>query len=206
MTTKQRVLMFVYSNRNIWGAALALVGLLLYFTGIIDRFWYLIVPGLYAIGWLIAPQSEAVDLQLRQEMSADEIRHQLDELSRVARKKLPKDLAAQVDSIKNTIIGMLPLLVNANPADKDVYTVRETALHYLPDTLQNYLNLPSAYANYHPIKDGKTAKQLLSEQLALLDEEMKEIAVDLNKADSQKLLAHGRFLRDRFQESESWLT
>lgn len=198
--------MFVYSNKNIAGCALALIGLLLYFTGIIDRFWYLIVPGLYAIGWLIAPQSPAVDVQMRQEMSADEIRQQLNELSKIAKRKLPKDLAAQVESIKATIIDMLPLLVNAGPSDRDVFAVRQTALQYLPDTLQNYLNLPPAYANYHPIKDGKTARQLLSEQLAMLDEEMKEIAVDLNKSDSQKLLAHGRFLRDRFQESESWLT
>jgi len=206
MTTKQRLLLFLYSNKNIAGSALALLGLVLFFAGIISAFWYLIVPGLYAIGWLVAPQSEDVTLRLQQQMSAEEIRQQLNELSQLAKRKLPKELSTTVESIKTTILEILPFIADASLGNKDVYTVRETALTYLPNTLQNYFNLPPAYANYHPIRDGKSARQLLEEQLTLLDKEMKEIAVDLHQADSQQLLAHGRFLRDRFQESESWLT
>jgi hypothetical protein len=206
MTTKQRLLLFLYSNKNIVGCLLALAGLALYFTGIIDRFWYLIVPGLYAVGWLITPGNPAFDLRLRQEMSAEEIRDRLNELERVARKRLPKESAAHVSSIKQTIEEILPAITNLDSPDQSIFALRQTVMQYLPDTIQNYLALPPAYANVHPVKEGKTAKQLLEEQLRLLDEEMKAIAIDINKADTQRLLAHGRFLEERFQTAESWLT
>jgi len=44
-----------YSTGNLLGSALALIGLGLYFTGLIDRWWWLIVPGLYLSGLLLAP-------------------------------------------------------------------------------------------------------------------------------------------------------
>jgi hypothetical protein len=55
------------------------------------------------------------------------------------------------------------------------------------------LNLPRAYANAQPIKDGKTARQLLVGQLDILDREY--------KSDSQRLMAHGRFLQDTFGQN-----
>lgn len=68
-------------------------------------------------------------------------------------------------------------------------------------TSQGYMNLPKAYANLQPVKDGKTAKQLLVEQLTLLDIEMKEVVQEVYRNDTQKLIAHGRFLQDKFQKS-----
>ena len=75
---------------------------------------------------------------------------------------------------------------------------------YLPTALQNYLSLPPAFANLHPVRDGKTARQLLNEQLDILDPEMKEIVVDISANDTQKLLAHGRFL-SRSSTSKTFL-
>ena len=83
-----------------------------------------------------------------------------------------------------------------------MHIIRQTVLDYLPETLQNYTNLPPAFANLHPVRNGKTARQLLSEQLDLLDKQMVEVAVDLAKNDTQKLLAHGRFLEAKFSQSD----
>jgi len=48
MTRKQRILLFLYSTPNIVGSLLGILGLALFFFGVIGRFWLLIVVGLYA--------------------------------------------------------------------------------------------------------------------------------------------------------------
>lgn len=64
------------------------------------------------------------------------------------------------------------------------------------------MNLPSAYANLHPVKNGKTARQLLSEQLDLLDHSMQQIVEDIHRNDTQKLVVHGRFLEEKFRKDD----
>jgi len=76
--------------------------------------------------------------------------------------------------------------------------VRSTATTYLPDTLNAYLAVPAAYRNTAPIADGKTARQIVGEQLTVLAAKMKEIAQNTAADDAQALLANGRFLKERF--------
>lgn len=198
MRRTERILLFLYSTANIVGSILALVGLALYFTGIIGRYWLLIVIGLYLIGVLVTPRDTAYDLAIESQLSVDEIRNELNELVRRIRRRLPPEILAKVESIKESIFSILPLLADANAGDRNVYVIRQTAFAYLPEALEHYLNLPPAFANVHPIRDGKTARQLLHEQLEILDREMQELVVDISKNDTQKLLAHGRFLEQKF--------
>ncbi len=201
MDSRRRLLLFIYSTPNIVGALLGLFGLALYFMGVIDNFWILIVIGLYIIGVLATPKSPVYDLQIQNQLSVDEIRSELEALTRKIRGKAPKEILAKVESIKGSILEVLPQLVDMSSSDQNIFVIRQTALDYLPQTLENYLNLPKAYANVHPIKDGKTARQLLVEQLDILDREMKEIVQDIYKSDEQRLVAHGRFLQDKFGQS-----
>jgi len=69
----------------------------------------------------------------------------------------------------------------------------------LPGTVANYLALPSGFASLHPVRGGKTARQLLVEQLALLDTEIGSIATDVFGNDADRLAAHGDYLRAKFQ-------
>jgi hypothetical protein len=204
MTTRQRILLYLYGTPNIVGSALGILGLLLFFGGLINRFWLLIVLGLYGIGALATPRSPTYDLRLRNQLTAEEIREELENLVRSIRKRVPKDILAKVESIKNSILEILPSIVDVNSSDYDIYTIRQTALDYLPETLGNYLSLPPAFRNLHPVRDGKTAKQLLSEQLDLLDQQMKEIAQDFYRNDTQRLMAHGRFLEQKFRKTALW--
>ena len=87
--------------------------------------------------------------------------------------------------------------------DSNVFTIKKTALDYLPASLQNYLNLPPAYASLHPVKDGKTPKQLLLDQLGILDQEMKEVVQAVYANDTQKLMVQGQFLKDKFGKPAS---
>ena len=72
----QRVLMYLYSTKNIVGSLLALVGLVLFFAGIIGALWPVVVIGLYLIGVLVTPGNAAIDL--RSGFDPDDIRHALD--------------------------------------------------------------------------------------------------------------------------------
>jgi len=203
MTNRQRLLLYLYSNSNILGSLLGLVGLGLFFTGIISDFWLLIVLGLYGIGALAAPRNQAQELRLRHQMSAEELRQELEQLVNSIRRRVPKEIYQRVASIKNTIVEILPYLQRLDESNYNLYTIRQTALEYLPETLENYLKLPPAYANLHVVKDGKTAQKLLADQLDLLDIEMKSIAQDFYRNDTAQLVAHGRFLEEKFERPEA---
>ena len=201
-------LLFLYSRPNVIGLICGLVGLGLYVFNVIDRFWYLIVMGLYLIGVLIAsflsPRNANVKRRLRQQQSIDEIKTELDTLVRDIRRKVPRPVLEKVESIRASIMSVLPQIAEIE-GDYNAHVIRQTALEYLPETLENYLNLPPAMASLHPLKGGKTAKQILLEQLTLLDQEMQQLVIDVHEQDSQKMLIHGRFLESKFSKGESFI-
>src|SRR2546421_1657717 len=112
--------------------------------------------------------------------------------------KLPPELMAKVLKIRQIILGILPRLGNLPPGSPQLFVIERTATDYLPTSLQAYLNLPRAYATRHAVQDGKTPKEVLLDQLSLLEAKMNEVADDVHRNDSDRLLAHGRFLEERF--------
>src|SRR4030081_2857327 len=117
------------------------------------------------------------------------------------RGKVPDDVYQKVVSTQQTILGILPKIDRLGPGSQDAFVVQKTVTDYLPSTLQAYLNLPRAYATLHRLSDGRTAAQLLLEQLTLLDAKLGAVADAVNKNDADALLANGRFLEDRFGSS-----
>ena len=202
MNRPQQLILYLYSTKNIVGSALGLLGLILYFIGLINAWWFVIVIGLYLIGMLVTPDNPTYDLHLRNQLSVEELRAELEELVRTVRRKVPDEIYKKVVSIKESILSILPNIADVNSGDYNIYVIRQTALEYLPDALQNYMNLPPAYANLHPVKNGKTARQLLSEQLDLLDNSMQQIVEDIHRNDTQKLVVHGRFLEEKFRKDD----
>lgn len=200
---QKRLLFFLYGTPNLVGALLGLVGLLLFFTGVIQDYWLFIVVGLYAVGYLLTPKNRAVDLRLKSQLDAGEIRRELDELVVTVRSRVSKEVLEIIVSIKGSILEVLPTLVREGAGgNHHTYVIKQTALEYLPETLENYLKLPPAFARLHTLKDGKNAQQLLLEQLRLLDGTMKEIVVDIHRNDTDQLLINGRFLEEKFRKSE----
>jgi len=201
----RRGLLFFYSTPSIVGSVLGLIGLLLFFVGIIKSFWFFIVVGLYAVGVLVTPKSPTYDLQLSQQLTRAELQAALENLVNSIRNRVPAEILAKVQSITQSITEALPYVENLESSEYNIHVLRQMALDYLPSTLQNYLNLPKAYARLHPVKDGKTATQLLSEQLELLDAKLVEIVEDIHRKDTEQMLIHGRFLEDKFHRPEDWL-
>lgn len=199
---RKQLWLFLYSTPNIVGSALGILGLLFFFTGLIQDFWFLIVVGLYGVGLVVTPRNPQYEFTLRNQLSVAELRQALEALVNTIHKHVPDDIYAKVLSIKESILSILPQITDINSADHNLHVIRQTVLDYLPEALQNYLNLPPAFANLHPVKNGKTARQLLGEQLDLLDHQMKEIVEDIHRDDAQKLVVHGRFLEDKFRDAD----
>jgi hypothetical protein len=80
--------------------------------------------------------------------------------------------------------------------------VRETIARYLPETLANYIALPPIFRVTRVLKDGKTARDLLMDQLVVLDNQMKEVVGNLARGDADALLANGEFLEAKFRERD----
>jgi hypothetical protein len=196
------IVLYLYSNKNIAGCVLALAALGAYFGGLIHNFWPEIVVGAYGIGALATPGPPQVDAgAFESSLSPEEVARSLSAFVAKIGKLVPADVFALVQSIVGSISGILPMLTGTRGlTDQDSYTIRQTALHYLPETINAYLQLPPAFRNLQPVAEGKNAKQLLVEQLTVLDGKMKEIAQNLVSNNAQALLANGQFLRDRFSK------
>jgi hypothetical protein len=191
-----RVLLYLYSRKNIVASTLALLGIALFFLGLIGPVWPAVVIGLYLIGALVTPSGQKWDLLGGEEPS--DIAGALSRQVAAVKGKVPDDVYQKVVSIQQTILAILPKIKRLGPGSSDAFVVQKTASDYLPSTLQAYLNLPRAYATVHRLDDGRTAAQVLMDQLTLLDTKMDEVADAVNKNDTDALLANGRFLEDRF--------
>jgi hypothetical protein len=84
------------------------------------------------------------------------------------------------------------------PFSQDLYLVRQTASEYLPRTISTYLSLPQEAAEKPLSTNGKTAHEELKAQLDLLDSKLDDIAQDMQRQDTDRLLANRRFLEQRF--------
>lgn len=191
---------------NIIGCSLALLGLaghlLLALTSSEGGlpFWFAIVPALYVFGYLLGYLLQNNEAHLRfyhEQQNIDEIRTALSTLTKKTQKRLPPALAQKVQHICQTIDDVLPSLINATALNEDLFIVKQTVFDYLPSTIEAYLKLPTPYAQIHKLPDGKTAQQLLTEQITVIDDSINKIVGNLYTNDVDALRSNARFLRER---------
>lgn len=200
MEAKGRWYLFLYGNGNLLGSLLGLAGLLAHFASLFDKWWLAIVAGLYGIGYLAAPRPPQLHLALNRQLRVEEVEDALEDLLAKIKPHVVTEIYTLVSGIRDSIVAVLPKMLEGDSfGDHNLFTIRQTAMQYLPETLENYLKLPPAYRQLHAIDGQKTAKALLVEQLTLLDGKMKEIVENVHLADSQALLANGRFLDEKFK-------
>jgi hypothetical protein len=197
-----RALLWLYGNANIAGCLLAIAGPALLFAGVIDRGWLAITAGLYFAGYLMARRAPDIERRIEESLSAKETIDRLDEIIRRARPHLTPEMTTHLTSVRESVVEVLPRLAGATMHDGDGYTVRETVLRYLPETLANYVALPPAFRVTQPLQNGRTARQLLGDQLALLDTKLREVVANVAASDAQALLANGKFLEAKFRQSD----
>jgi hypothetical protein len=196
----RRVEAFLYSRRNIVGSLLAIAGLALHFVGLVSGIaWLPITVALYVIGVLLVPGDKGLAVSIGAAQDAAEVRDGLDRLTRALRGKVADDLLAKLASIRASILATLAIEdAPGDGADPNVYLIRQTALAYLPDAFSTYLRMPRVVAERRAIAGGRTPHDVLLDQLALMDRRLEDVADDMARHDSDKLLANGRFLADKF--------
>ena len=142
------------------------------------------------------PRTQAVPSDL------DSMKSALDALVAESNHQLPPDLVKKLDAVVDAIVDLHSAYSAGQMTPHDRFLVERTVDDYLPAALSAYRKIPVAYRS-SPLHDadGKTANQVLSDQLDLLRQRMAEVADAAYREDAEALLIHGRFLRSKFGSS-----
>ncbi len=156
-----------------------------------------LVPVLYAIGALAMPPSRE-ELDLASGLDTDDVGKSLSAIRNAVRNKVTAAVSIRVENICTLIEEILPRAMQLGQGSDEMQVLVKTATDYLPGTLQPYLSLPRTYAEKQQIVEGQTAAQILCSQLDVMTARMESVRDAVLKADSDKLLANGRFLEEKF--------
>ncbi len=187
------------ANLGLW--ALGVFAAVVILAGLVTGFWPLAVIGLAAVAGVAVAASRRRRV-VHSASDPGDVRGALTAQVRAMSGKVPTEVMGRVANIQNRILALLPRAEQLPAGSEDLYILRATALEYLPAALDSYLNLPRAYATVHRLDGGKTPEVVLLEQLTLLESKMEEISDDIARNDSDRLLANGRFLREKFGRRE----
>src|SRR5665647_520000 len=116
----------------------------------------------------------------------------------VARGVVPAPVASRVTRVSRTVRDTIPRLSNLGAGSLQAYNVMATATDYLPEAIGGYLRLPRQFADSRPVDRGKTSLMILIDQLDLLAATMDKVFDAVCRADAAALVAHGRFLAEKF--------
>src|SRR5262249_14759663 len=131
-------------------------------------------------------------------LDADDVDESLKKVQGRIHGRVPADVDLRVKQLATMITEMLPRADELADGSNARYLLVRTATDYLPSTLQAYLDLPRAYADTEVVAEGKTAHRLLCDQLDVLYTQMQSVSDAVNRADTDKLIANGKFLADKF--------
>lgn len=188
---------YLTSRRNLAGSALALVGAGLIVADPVGIQGLLLVAGLYLAGALSVRGKARVS---RFGFDPQRIQKALAEQIGAAAGRLPPEVLSRIQRIELTIrTEILPRLDCLPLGAPELYLVERTVTDYLPTAVEAYLRLPSGYVSSQPGSHGRAALEVLLEELDFLDAEMRQVAEAVHRTDMDRLLAHKRFLIDRFR-------
>ncbi len=126
------------------------------------------------------------------------LRHQLDALHAQIDGRVPTAVESRVDRIVAILRETLPRLDQLGMGSQQAHAAVQTVASYLPEALGAYMRLPRDYADQRPVSNGKTSLMVLCDQLDLLAHKMDEVYVAVCQSDADALVAHGRFLAEKF--------
>jgi hypothetical protein len=198
-----RIRRFLGSAGHVVGMLFAIGGLLLLNNGITSGPIGLALIGvLYVTGYFLAARPKLTPLGAPRSTETAKVSDQVDEMLAAIRRRVPDDVYYRVRSIRDAVIFTLESSGPHSEADPSIHMVRQTATTYLPEALSTYLALPRDYAE-NELVDGKhTSHDLLLDQLTLMDYKTRKVADEVIRRGSQELVTHGRFLADRYGESD----
>lgn len=198
---------FIFSNKNITGLICASLIVALGFIGFIKHAWFVVALIAYIFGYLIGPkEKEVVFYHVKGENMADYIgflhkflKNSLDN------SKLPIEAKSILQNITKDAVELLTFLQSKDSVDEsseEMMNLKSIFDTYIPKLINQFSKLPSDYANNIKTSSGKTAKDMLLEQLTLLEQKIKEISYGIYEDDVTALKVNGRFLKEKFDSSD----
>lgn len=192
---------YLTSRRNLAGSALALVGAGLALADPVGAQGLLLVAGLYLAGALSVRGNARVS---RYGFEPRQVQKSLAEQIGAAAGRVPPQVLTRLQRIELTIrTEILPRLDCLPLGAPELYLVERTVSDYLPTAVEAYLRLPNGYVSSQPGSHGRAALDVLVEELDFLDAEMRQVAEIVHRRDMDRLLAHKRFLVDRFRREDA---
>ena len=116
----------------------------------------------------------------------------------VADGAVPAPVASRVARVTRVVREAIPRLDRLGAGSEQAYSVMATATDYLPEAIDGYLRLPRDWANSRPVDNGRSSLMVLIDQLDLLARTMDQVLDAVNRSDAAALVAHGRFLTEKF--------
>ena len=116
----------------------------------------------------------------------------------VAAGSVPAPVASRVRRVDTVVRDTIPRLASLGAGSPQAYSVMATATDYLPEAVGGYLRLPRQFADSRPVDRGKSSLMVLIDQLDLLAATMDKVFDAVCRADADALVAHGRFLAEKF--------
>ena len=188
---------YLTSRRNLAGSALALVGVGLILVDPVGVQGLLLVVGLYIAGALAVRGNGRVS---RFGFDPQRVQKSLAQQLGATAGRVPPEILARMQRIELTIrTEILPHLDCLPLGAPELYLIERTVSDYLPTAVEAYLRLPRGYVSSQPGSQGRAAVDVLVEELDFLDAEMRQVAEVVHRTDMDQLLAHKRFLADRFR-------
>lgn len=197
---------WLYSRKNIVGCASATFAIILYLAGIIDIFAWGIIAGFYVAGYLLAPKEKTtVFFHLSNESLAD-YKGFLQRLYKNSEEYLPMEAKQKLQSICNNSNELLDFLDKSpehiNSFNEQIFSIKKIFDQYLPNLINRYIKLPKRYAETIVLQNEKTTKDMLMEQLKILDEQIIKISYAMYENDTKALQIHGKVLEQKFEEED----
>lgn len=195
-----RLRAYLTGRKNLAGSILALVGAGLAFADPVGPAGIVLVVGFYLVGALAVPSNRAIS---RYGWDPRHIASALTKEIAAVSGRVPPLVIERIQQIELTIRSeILPGIDHLPPGSLELYLIERTARQYLPAAVDAYLRLPGDYVSLQPGSRGRTPLEVLLDELGLLDAEMRRIAELIHGTDMDRLLAHRRFLADRFGRKE----
>jgi hypothetical protein len=196
-----KVARYLTSRRHLAGTGLALVGAGLALADPVGPAGVVLVVGFYLLGAAAVPSNPTIR---RYGYDPGDVLKALQREISAASGRVPPAVIIRMQRIEMTIRSeIFPRLDCLPPGSLELYLIERTARDYLPTAVATYLRLPPDYVSPRPASQGWTPLQVLLDELDLLESQMRRVAEIVHHADMDRMLAHRRFLNERFSRVES---
>lgn len=190
---------YLTSRRNLMGCGLALLAAGLTLLDPVGPAAAVLIAGFYALGVAAVRPDPLI---ARYGFDPKEVHKALQQEIADVSGRVPAEVILRMRRIEFiTASQVLPRLDCLPAGSLDLYLVERTARDYLPRAVNNYLLVPAGYVSSR-VPEEPMPLQVLIEELDLMEGQMRRIAAVVQRADMDRLLAHRRFLSERFSAAD----